>query len=50
MDSISQISAGRSNVGDAAPMDLQNVAAEIGKRDQKIKDLLSDRKKLKGLL
>ena len=31
-------------------MDLQNVAAEIAKRDQKIKDLLSDRKKLKGLL
>ena len=50
MDSISQISGNRTNENAGPPMDLQNVAAEIGKRDQKIKDLLSDRKKLKGLL
>ena len=33
-----------------APLDLQNVAAEMAKKDKKITDLLSDRTKLKNLL
>ena len=37
-------------MSDSGTLDLQNIGAELSKRDKKIKDLLDDRARLKNLL
>ena len=49
LESISQIGAGE-QMSDSGTLDLQNIGAELSKRDKKIKDLLDDRVRLKNLL
>lgn len=51
LESISQIGGSEQTGGsDAGTLDLQNIGAEISKRDKKINELLSDRARLKNLL
>jgi len=49
LESISQIGAS-DQMSDSGTLDLQNIGAELSKRDKKIKDLLDDRARLKNLL
>lgn len=49
LESISQIGAS-DQMSDSGTLDLQNIGAELSKRDKKIKDLLDDRVRLKNLL
>ena len=52
MDSISQAGPNDddSGAGPTAGLDLNNVGAELSKRDKRITELLNDRTKLKNLL
>lgn len=54
LESISQIGGSEQNthsdIAGGGPLDLQNIGAEISKRDKRIKELLDDRVRLKNLL
>lgn len=54
LESISQIGMSEQNtyseIAGGGPLDLQNIGAEIAKRDKRIKELLDDRVRLKNLL
>ena len=50
LESISQVGGSEQNNSESGTLDLQNIGAEISKRDKKIKDLLDDRVRLKNLL
>ena len=53
LESISQIGNSEQNTNSeigGGPLDLQNIGAEISKRDKRIKELLDDRVRLKNLL